>query len=94
MVEITHANNEKNGVFEIYFNEKKAGRMTYVWAGNEKFIIDHTEIDELFSGKGLGKELVKAAVEFARKNNFKIVPLCPFAKKVIDKTREFQDVMS
>ena len=68
--------------------------MTYSWAGDDKFIIDHTEVDEEYGGKGLGKDLVKAGVEYAREKNVKVIPLCPFAKKVIAKTPEFQDVLS
>ncbi|HMU06696.1 MAG TPA: GNAT family N-acetyltransferase [Kaistella sp.] len=94
MVEIKHTNNESKGVFELYYDGKKAGLMTYSWAGDDKFIIDHTEVDEEYGGKGLGKDLVKAGVEYAREKNVKVIPLCPFAKKVIAKTPEFQDVLS
>ena len=44
-------------------------------------------------GKGLGKELVAAAVKFARENGMKILPLCPYAKKIIEKSKEFHDVL-
>ena len=94
MVEIKHTNNELKGVFELYYDGGKAGLMTYSWAGDDKFIIDHTEVDEEYGGKGLGKDLVKAGVEYAREKNVKVIPLCPFAKKVIAKTPEFQDVLS
>ena len=94
MVEIKHTNNESKGVFELYYDGKKAGLMTYSWAGDDKFIIDHTEVDEAYGGKGLGKDLVKAGVEYAREKNVKVIPLCPFAKKVIAKIHEFQDVLS
>ena len=94
MVEIKHTNNESKGVFELYYDGGKAGLMTYSWAGDDKFIIDHTEVDEEYGGKGLGKDLVKAGVEYAREKNVKVIPLCPFAKKVIAKTLEFQDVLS
>ena len=94
MVEIKHTNNESKGVFELYYDGKKAGLMTYSWAGDDKFIIDHTEVDEEYGGKGLGKDLVKSGVEYAREKNVKVIPLCPFAKKVIAKTPEFQDVLS
>jgi Predicted acetyltransferase len=78
----------------LYYDGGKAGLMTYSWAGDDKFIIDHTEVDEAYGGKGLGKDLVKAGVEYAREKNVKVIPLCPFAKKVIAKTPEFQDVLS
>jgi predicted GNAT family acetyltransferase len=67
--------------------------MTYTWAGGERFIIDHTEVEEAYNGKGVGKEMLLAAVDFARKNNKKIIPLCPFAKASFQKSEELQDVL-
>jgi len=43
--------------------------------------------------KVLAKKMVAQAVAFAREKNIKIIPLCPFAKKVFDKTPEFKDVL-
>jgi predicted GNAT family acetyltransferase len=57
-------------------------------------IIDHTDVSDALRGKGAGKQLVSAAVDYARKNNIKILPLCPFAKSVFEKVKEFQDVLS
>lgn len=94
MAEIKHQNNEKNGVFEIYEDGVKAGEMTYTWAGTDKFIIDHTGVDEAFNGKGYAKQLIYAGVEYAREKGIKIIPLCSFAKKTIEKTLQFQDVLS
>ncbi len=67
--------------------------MTFVFAGNDKIIIDHTEVNEGNNGKGFGKKMVAKAVEYAREKNIKIIPLCPFAKKVFDKTPEIRDVL-
>jgi predicted GNAT family acetyltransferase len=86
-------NEAKNGYFRASLNEIEAGRMTYTWAGTDKFIIDHTEVNPGFAGQSVGKKLVMAAVEYARKNNLKIMPLCPFAKSVFDKTQEIHDVL-
>lgn len=86
-------NREKKGHFSASESGVEAGRMTYSWAGPEKFIIDHTEVSPAFSGRGVGKMLVMAAVEYARKNHLKIVPLCPFAKSVFEKDAELGDVL-
>jgi uncharacterized protein len=92
-MEIIQDNNSKNGIFKAIENDILAGEMTYVWAGENKFIIDHTEVNPAFEGKGIGKKLVMAAVEYARANGLKILPLCPFAKSVFERTTEIQDVM-
>ena len=84
----------KKGFFQALEDEKQAGKMTYTWAGQSKFIIDHTEVDPDFKGNGVGKKMVKAAVGFAKENKLKIIPLCPFAKKIIEKNKEFQEVLA
>jgi predicted GNAT family acetyltransferase len=67
--------------------------MSFVFAGSDKIIIDHTEVKPGNEGKGFGKKMVTKAVEYARGHNVKIIPLCPFAKSVFDKTLEFKDVL-
>lgn len=93
-MEIKQTNNESKGFFKAEENEKQAGLMTYSWAGADKFIIDHTEVSPDFNGKGVGKQLVLAAVDFARKENKKIIPLCPFAKATFEKNEDLRDVLS
>ncbi|SCY12519.1 hypothetical protein SAMN02927916_1189 [Flavobacterium anhuiense] len=92
-MEIQQINDIKRGYFEAVEDGKEAGKMTYTWAGDSKFIIDHTEVSPDFNGKGVGKKLVMAAVDYARANNLKIIPLCPFAKSVFDKVEEIRDVL-
>jgi predicted GNAT family acetyltransferase len=84
---------DKNGFFHIDINGKTEAKMTFVFAGPNKIIIDHTEVNEGNNGKGFGKKMVAKAVEFAREKGIKIIPLCPFAKKIFDKTPEFGDVL-
>ncbi|WP_199897914.1 GNAT family N-acetyltransferase [Flavobacterium sp. B17] len=93
MIEVKQSNNEKNGNFEAFIDGNHAGLMTYTWAGDERFIIDHTEVEEAYNGKGVGKEMLLAAVDFARKNSKTIIPLCPFAKATFQKHEELQDVL-
>lgn len=92
-MKIQRDDNGKKGQFSAIINEEEAGLMTYTWAGDQKFIIDHTEVNPDFSGKGIGKQLVMAAVEFARENGLKILPLCPYAKSVFDRTPTISDVL-
>jgi predicted GNAT family acetyltransferase len=92
-MEINQFNSEKRGYFTATEAGTEAGRMTYSWAGPDKFIIDHTEVNAAFSGRGVGKMLVMKAVAYARENKLKIMPLCPFAKSVFDKDPEIADVL-
>lgn len=91
---IQHDEHRSNGAFYIEEDGEWTAEMTYKKSGADTIIIDHTEVDESLRGKGVGERLVKAGVEYARKNNLKIVAQCPFTAKVIDETPEFQDVLS
>ncbi|WP_028122383.1 GNAT family N-acetyltransferase [Epilithonimonas tenax] len=92
-MEIKQHNKETKGEFVAFSDDLQAGLMTYSWAGPDKFIIDHTEVVADYNGKGVGKELVYKAVEFARANNLKIIPLCPFATATFKKNEEIRDVL-
>jgi uncharacterized protein len=91
---IERIENGSKGAFIIKVNDERLAEMTYSRAGDKLIIIDHTEVSDSLRGKGAGKELVSAAVEHARKNQLKILPLCPYAKSVFDRTIEFSDVLS
>jgi len=86
--------NGKRSRFVLYENDEVAGEMVFVWAGDGKFIIEHTEVGTKFNGKGYGKDLVMAGVDHARKNNLKIITLCPYAKSRFDKDPGIRDVLA
>ncbi len=93
-MDIQRIEHGSKGAFIIKVNNERLAEMTYSKAGDSLIIIDHTEVSDALRGKGAGKQLVSAAVEYARANHLKILPLCPFAKAVFDKTPEFTDVLN
>lgn len=92
-MEILQKDNGTKGMFYIELDGSVVAEMSYVFAGKDKIIIDHTEVDEVLKGKNAGKQMVAKSVEFAREKGIKIIPLCPFAKSVFDKVSEFNDVL-
>jgi uncharacterized protein len=84
----------RKGAFFIDEDGEWVAEMTYLKTGNNTLIIDHTEVDPKLQGRNAGRELVAAAVAYARENGLKIKPVCPYAKKVIDSTPEYQDVLA
>jgi predicted GNAT family acetyltransferase len=45
-------------------------------------------------GTGTGAKLVAAAVAWARAEQRKLLPLCPFARSVFEKTPAYADVLA
>lgn len=68
--------------------------MTYSRASASLIIIDHTEVPDTLRGRGVGQALVLRAVEDARREGFRIIPLCPFAKAQFDRHAQWRDVLS
>jgi predicted GNAT family acetyltransferase len=89
---IEQSDSENKGSFYIKDENRIIAEMTYSKAGTDKIIIDHTDVSDKYRGKKLGEQLVHKAVEYARINKLKVMPLCPFAKRVFEKKSEYSDV--
>lgn len=93
MLEIKHQDHDNKGEFYIGEEQHHLAEMTYSWTGTDKFIIDHTWVDDALRGQNVGRKLVDAAVDFAHQRNVKILPLCPFSKSVFEKDPTIGDVL-
>ncbi len=81
------------GAVYIENDGKRVAEMTYSVASPQLVIIDHTEVDDALRGSGTGKKLLMEIIAKARTEDFKIIPLCPFAKSVFDKDESILDVL-
>lgn len=90
---IEHEQNGHRGAFFIEDEGRRLAELTYTVAGS-RVILDHTDVDDALRGTGAGRKLVAAAVDWARDEEVKLMPLCPFARSVFDKTPEFGDVLA
>lgn len=82
----------RKGAFYIEQDGEWVAELTYQ-KNDGAITIDHTEIDEKLRGQGVGEQLVRAAVDHARESGMKVKPDCPYARKVIERTPELQDVI-
>ena len=93
-MQIQREEHKNKGAFFIEENGEWIAEMTYNREGERKLVIDHTEVDESLRGKGIGEQLVEEAVKYARENNLLIKPVCPFVKSVLEKSEEYEDVLT
>jgi predicted GNAT family acetyltransferase len=89
---IEHETLGAKGAFFIRQDGKRLGALTYSRSPSVT-ILDHTEVSDALRGTGAGRRLVAEAVRWARAEGIKLLPLCPFAKSVFDKTPEYADVL-
>ena len=92
-MEIQRDEHGRKGAFYIDEDGEWIAELTYV-KDDGTLTIDHTEVSEKLRGEGIGEDLVRAAVEYARENGLKVNPACPYAKKIIEKTPDLQDVLA
>ena len=94
MLTIKHTESERSGIFEAWLNDVQVGELTYQRTTPERMIIDHTRVFEGFEGQGIARQLVMAAVVFARQNNRTIIPVCSYARNVLTRTNEYKDILA
>ncbi len=92
-MEIKHQLGGSRGMFFVEEEGQRLAEITYVQSGTSHMIIEHTGVSEALKGRGVGKQLVRAAVDYAREHGFTILPLCSYAKAEFDKTPEYSDVL-
>lgn len=90
---IEHNTTETKGEFAVRIDGKVKAKITYSKAGNTQIIVDHTEVSDELRGRDVGKLLVERLVEHARANNLRVIPLCPFAKAIIERNEHLHDVV-
>ena len=60
----------------------------------DRIVFNHTEVPPPLEGKGLAAKLARAALDFARANHLRVVPLCPYVSSFMRKHREYQELLS
>lgn len=93
-MQIQREEHGRNGAFFIDENGEWIAELAYIKSGDGQITIDHTEVDEKLRGQGVGEDLVKAAVDFARESGLKIKLICPYARKVFEKNPDYGDVLA
>ena len=84
-------NNESANRFEARVGENTA-ILTYM-RQPDALVLTHTEVPEELEGRGLGGDLVRTAMDYARTEGLRIVPRCPFVLTWLKRHPEYEDVV-
>ena len=68
--------------------------MTYKRREDGVVVFDHTFVPEPERGQGIAAALVSAGVEWARRENLKVDPTCPFAHEQFRRNGDWRDVLA
>ncbi|MBE7640882.1 MULTISPECIES: GNAT family N-acetyltransferase [Salegentibacter] len=91
-MDIQHRENDSRGMFFIKDEKGIFAELTYQKKSGDIIVIDHTEVRPELEGQGIATRLLEHSVAFARENNYKIEPLCPFAEVQFDRNKSYSDV--
>lgn len=83
--------NEGKRRFEVVIDGRTA--MAEYQLVKDRIIFTHTEVPEPLEGNGLGARLAKAGLEYAREQNLKVMPLCPYIAGYISQHPEYQPLL-
>lgn len=78
------------GFFFAMEDGKEIGSLEYELFART-MTITHTRA--YVQGRGLGRILVDAAIEYARSQGMKIIPLCSYAKALMGGVEEYRDMI-
>ena len=59
----------------------------------KRIIFTHTGVPPESEGKGIGASLAKAGLDWARAENLRVVPACPFVFSYVKRHREYGDIV-
>jgi predicted GNAT family acetyltransferase len=80
---------------ESRFEKPVGGKMAYLTYRRrpKSIVFIHTEVPVEFQKLGIGGQLARAGLDFARAQGLEVVPLCPFIAKFISQHREYIDLV-
>lgn len=83
---------QENERFVIYIYDKEA----FVEYNTTEDVLNlyHTYTEPELRGKGLAAQVVRAAIEFAKENNLKVVPTCSYVQAFIKRNDEYKELVA
>ncbi len=70
------------------------GEITFTHRGPKLISADHTGVPETMAGKGVARALLDYMLEDARKEGFRIVPICPYVRGQYARHPEWSDLFT
>jgi uncharacterized protein len=80
--EVHHGQEE----FVLRLDGRRCGFLSFTLPGDGVMNIDYVEVDPELRGSGHGRHLVEAAVAFAQAQQLRVVPICGYARAVIQRS--------
>ncbi|MFD1881235.1 GNAT family N-acetyltransferase [Paracoccus pacificus] len=94
-VKITREDHGDSGRYVAHIDGIAAeGEITFTKPAPGILSANHTGVPEEMSGKGVANALLNFLLDDARKNGFRIIPVCPFIRKQYARHPEWSDLFT
>jgi uncharacterized protein len=93
-VAVRHVERGGGGAFYAEEGSARLGEMTWSRGAGGVAVIEHTEVDPDVRNRGVGRQLVAAAVSWARASGTKLDPVCRYAAAVLRRDQGARDVLA
>jgi predicted GNAT family acetyltransferase len=89
---ITVQDHPDEAAYELFDGDKLIGLAQYQRTGNQ-IAFTHTEVDPAYGNRGLGHQLVQAALDDASRNGWQVLPYCPFVAEFITQNPDYAQLV-
>lgn len=89
---VLHQEGPTGGCFHIEDGGRRVAQMSYQWRGAGHILIDHTEVDPGLRGRGVARQLLDAAADWARANAIRVSATCSYVVAQFARDPSLQDV--
>jgi predicted GNAT family acetyltransferase len=89
-LEVTH--NQAEHTFEVWI-EGYRSKLDYIQEANN-FVITHVGVYPEFRGQGVAGKIVDAALQYARQQSLRVIPMCSYAAAYIRRNPQYLELTS
>ena len=87
-VEVTH--NEAENTFEVWIDDYPS-KLNYI-LDDKNFVITHVGVYPELRGQGLAGKIVEAALQYAKENSLRVIPMCSYAAAFIRRNPQYLEL--
>jgi len=91
---ITHSGQAGGGVFALDREGRRVAEMTYRRLDGSRVVIDHTFVDPSLRGHGVARQLLDAAVAWARNTGTQLEATCSYDVVQFARDASLRDVQA
>jgi predicted GNAT family acetyltransferase len=85
--------NKKEQIFYKIIDNKES-YVRYIMRDKQTINFLRTYVPDEQRHQGIAGKIVKAALEFAKENNLKVIPTCSYVDHFIDQNKEYEELLA